>query len=196
MAAWWCCAKRPAPRPGRADSGPAAGQAQPAARCPLLSRDGDGAHDGNRRWLRGWRSRCAAPRSRAAPSPVSVRRRAVTTFRASRRSHGSRTSPTPARCTGSAPASSTSSATATRVCQRRSCSISMTPTTWCTGPTGAGAVQYARGWPLFPADPYFRGKLRQANPVVAPTRQTAFGGGDRARAPACHPPHPPSLAPG
>ena len=52
------------------------------------------------------------------------------------------------------------------------------------------------GGTLFPADPYFRGKLRQANPVVAPTRQTAFGGGDRARAPACHPPHPPSLAPG
>ena len=119
----------PSPRPRCGDRS-AARQAQPAARHPLLSRDGDGAR---------WRSppatrmptRCAALRSSAADRP-SVRRRPAARFRASRPSRAWRTSPTPARCTGSAPASSICSAAAMPARRRRSCSTSTTPTTWCT----------------------------------------------------------------
>ena len=49
---------------------------------------------------------------------------------------------------------------------------------------------------LLPADPHLRGQLRQADPVAAETRQAALGRGDRARALARDPPHPPALAQG
>jgi hypothetical protein len=52
----------PSTRPRRRDRRSAPGQAQPAARHPLLSGDGDGPHDGHRRRLRGCRrSGRAAP---------------------------------------------------------------------------------------------------------------------------------------
>ena len=52
----------PSPRPRRGDRRSAPRHAQPAPRHPLLSGDGDGTHDGDRRRLRG----CRRPR-RAAP---------------------------------------------------------------------------------------------------------------------------------